>query len=54
MVLEITYHRMQLLVGEVCRFGAANIDGALATIPIHSSNEGEGIGRSICQGHETI
>jgi len=43
MILEIIYHRMQLLVCEVCRFGAANIDDTPATIPIHPYNKGEGI-----------
>jgi hypothetical protein len=40
MALEIIYHRMQLLVCKVCWFGAANIDGTLATIPIYTSDKG--------------
>jgi hypothetical protein len=43
MVREIIYHRMQLLVCEVCRFGTTYIDDTPATIPFHPYNKGEGI-----------
>jgi hypothetical protein len=43
MTSDIIYLRMQLLVGEVCWFEEANVDNALATIPIHTSDKGQGV-----------
>jgi hypothetical protein len=43
MTLDIIHHRMQLLVGGVCWFEEANVDIALATIPVHTSDKGEGV-----------
>ena len=54
MTLDIIHHRMQLLVSEVSWFEEANVDIALAAIPVHTSDKREGFRGLIRPGQETF
>jgi hypothetical protein len=43
MTLDIIHSRMMLLVGDVYCLGMIMSNVVLATIPIHTSNKGEGL-----------